>query len=73
MELVPVRCRIPEHLRKIGKTQQWLADELGMSKQHLSDYIKMRSIFGMKSAKNVAVVLKLPSSDDIYEWEWRGE
>ena len=73
MELVPVRCRIPQHLRKIGKNQQWLANELGMSKQQMSDYINMRFIFGMKAARNVTEILKLPSSDDIYEWEWREE
>lgn len=72
MELVPIRCHIPEHLKRLGKTQQWLADQTGMSKQQINDYIHLRYVLGFAKAREVALILKVPT-DDLYEWEWRGE
>lgn len=72
MDLVPIRCLIPKHLRKIGKTQQWLADRVGLSKQHMSDYINMRHIMGMVIAKKIANELGV-EIDSLYDWEWQQE
>ncbi|WP_236342496.1 helix-turn-helix transcriptional regulator [Paenibacillus plantiphilus] len=72
MVLVPIRCRIPEHLHRIGKTQQWLADRVAMSKQQMSDYVTMRFVLKIAKAKEIADVLNI-NIDDLYEWEWRGE
>jgi predicted transcriptional regulator len=72
---VPIRCRIPEHLKRIGKNQQWLADLSDMSKSQLSDYIHMRRkvVLGLSKAKLISTLLKLKRIDDLYIWEWREE
>lgn len=70
MELVPVRCRIPELLLRIGKDQQWLADVSDKSKQQISDYCTMRKTMNIRTAAFLAFYLKC-QIDDIYEWEWR--
>lgn len=70
MELVPVRCRIPELLRRMSKDQQWLADQSDKSRQKISDYCTMRSIMNIRTAAIMAYHLKC-SLDDIYEWEWQ--
>lgn len=70
---VPIRCRIPEHLERIGQTQQWLADKAGMSKQQINNYVKMRHIPGHQISKHIAHLLKVACSDDLYEWDLRRE
>jgi transcriptional regulator with XRE-family HTH domain len=72
---VPIRCRIPEHLKRLGKTQQWLADKAGISKQQLSDYIHMRRniVLGLAKAKLIATLLNLSKIDLLYDWVWREE
>lgn len=72
---VPIRCLIPEHLEKIGKNQQWLADQSSISKSQMSDYIKMRRkvVLGLAKAKQIAKLLKLKSAEDLYLWDWREE
>lgn len=70
MELVPVRCRIPELLIRIGKDQQWLADRSDKGKQKISDYCTMRSIMNLRTAAQLAHLLKC-RIDDIYEWKWQ--
>ncbi|XEC97004.1 helix-turn-helix transcriptional regulator [Paenibacillus tarimensis] len=72
MDLVPVRCRVPELTRKIGKTQQWVANQIGMSKQQLSDYVNLRYI------PNIVILMKLAKLfgvhiEDLYVWDWREE
>ena len=67
---VPVRCRIPEHLRKIGKTQQWLADQTGLGKQRISDYCHLRYVMNIPTGYMISELLNV-YIDDIYEWEWR--
>lgn len=68
MELKPISCRIPELVHRIGKTQQWLADQSGMSKQQLSNYINMNNLMGLVNAKKIAVLLNV-TIDDLYVWE----
>lgn len=72
---VPIRCRIPEHLKKVGQNQQWLADKLDISKSQLSDYIHMRRkvVLGLVKAKQIATLLNLKRIDDIYVWGRREE
>jgi len=71
LEPVPVRCRIPELLIKIGKDQQWLAIQTGKQKQKISDYCNMRGgIMNLKTAALLAHYLKC-SIDDLYVWEWQ--
>lgn len=75
MVFVPIRCRIPEHLKRIDKTQQWLADHSDMSKSQLSDYIHMRRnvVLGLAKAKHIATLLNLKRIDDLYIWDRREE
>lgn len=71
MELVPVRCRIPELLKRINKNQQWLADRTGISKQRISEYVNLRvDNITMKRAVLIAYHLDC-LVDDLFEWEWR--
>ncbi|MNW64008.1 helix-turn-helix protein [compost metagenome] len=71
MEFYPVRCRIPELLKKIGKNQQWLADITGMSKQTLSDIVRLRNDnITIRKAALIAYYLNC-KIDDLFEMEWR--
>lgn len=72
MEIISVRCRIPELVRKRGKTQQWLADQIGISKTQLSDYVRMRHKMNVDIAKNIAVTLGC-QVDDLFIWDRREE
>lgn len=67
-----VRCRIPELLFRIGKTQNWLADISGISKQRISAYVNLRVIMTIPVAKQVAFVLKC-HIDDLYEFRISGK
>ncbi|KUP22364.1 helix-turn-helix domain-containing protein [Paenibacillus sp. DMB5] len=83
MELVPVRCRIPELIARrremepksseIKINQQWLADKVSLSKQQMSDYIHLRSGYqsmGIQRAALIAYYLDC-LIDDLFVWEWR--
>jgi DNA-binding XRE family transcriptional regulator len=72
MDIKPVRCRIPEILRRKRKTQVWLAEQVGISRQLLNDYIHLRIMMGIIIAAKIARVLDV-NIDDLYEWEWLGE
>lgn len=72
MEPKPISCRIPEHLSKLGHSQQWLADQTNLSKQQLSDYIKMRNLMGIVVAKKVSGVLRV-KIEELYEWDTAAE
>ncbi|MEK4185616.1 helix-turn-helix domain-containing protein [Paenibacillus sp. FSL L8-0494] len=71
MELVPVSCRIPYLLKKIGKNQQWLADKTGLSKQRVSDIVHLRmDNISIQRAAVIAYYLNC-KIDDLFVWEWR--
>jgi len=70
MEPVPVRCRVPTLLKRIGKDQQWLADVTGKSKSQISDYCTLRKVMNIRTAVLIAHYLKC-TLDDIYVWEFR--
>jgi putative transcriptional regulator len=63
----PIRCRIPELVHKLGKKQQWLADESGYSKQRISDICKMRYIPELEVLHHIASIIGC-TSDELYEW-----
>lgn len=69
---VPIRSRIPELLERIGRDQQWLADASGMSKQQVSDYVRMRYLLGIAKAKQIARLLNC-HVEELYEWDASGE
>lgn len=66
--LRPIRCRIPILLHNLGKTQQWLADMSGYSRQRISDICNMRHIPGLEVAHHIASIIGC-TVDDLYEWE----
>ncbi|NJJ38585.1 helix-turn-helix domain-containing protein [Paenibacillus apii] len=71
MELVPVSCRIPELLKKVGQNQQWLADKTGLSKQRISDIVHLRmDNITIRRAALIAYYLNC-TMDDLFVWEWR--
>jgi len=71
MELVPVSCRIPVLLKKIGKDQQWLADKTELSKQRISDIVRMRTDnITIIPAATIAHYLNC-TINDLFVWEWR--
>lgn len=70
MELVPIRCRLPDILK--DRSQQWLAEQTGLTKQRISDYTNMRYIMSLKVAAGIASVLKV-HVEDLYEWKRQQE
>lgn len=70
MGINPVRCRIPELLFRIGKTQAWLASVTGYSEQEISDIVRMRNgrLVSLRKGRIIAIKLRC-HIDDLYEWE----
>lgn len=66
-----VRCRIPDLLFRIRKTQTWLAEQTGYSRQRISDYVNMRELMSLKTAAAIAHVLRC-SINDLYEYKVSG-
>lgn len=64
----PIRCRIPDILAKIGKSQAWLSDITGLSKQRISDYCTMRKMMSIPTARLVASKLNV-RVESLYVWE----
>lgn len=66
----PVRCLIPDILKKIGKNQSWLADQIDLSRQEISDICKMREkrVVSLRKGRKIALTLKC-KIDDLYEWK----
>ncbi|MFN0222140.1 helix-turn-helix transcriptional regulator [Paenibacillus sp. KR2-11] len=63
------RCRIKPLLKRMGRTQRWLAEQTGRTEQQISDWANDRSLIHMDAAKNIAHYLKC-GIDDLYEWAW---
>lgn len=71
MEFVPVSCHIPELLQKIGKTQTWLAERVGISRQRVTDIVKLRHP-GITFALALKIADALGCSVyALFTWGWR--
>lgn len=69
MEPIPVRCRIPELLHRLGKNQQWLADMLKVDKSRISDIVNLKEYkLSLPRAVLIAHLLRC-SVDDLFEWD----
>lgn len=69
MEPVPVRCRIPELLHRIGQNQQWLAFEIEVSESRISEICNLKEYnISIRRAKRIANSLGC-SIDDLFEWD----
>ena len=62
------RCLLKPILKKKNMTQQDLADLTGMTKQEINTYANNRRRMSLKTAKIIAIALKL-HMDDLYEWD----
>ena len=70
MDWVPVKCLVPQRLKELGKTQRWLAAEVGETEQQVSDICTMRRNLGIGRAKKYAEALNC-KIDDLYVFEKR--
>jgi len=61
------KCRIPELCYKRGIDQTQLAAKVGLTKQHITDYVSLRNIPSIERAYNIAHVLGCVP-EDLYEW-----
>lgn len=69
MDIDPVKCLVPQHLRRLKKTQRWFAKKVGESEQQVSNYIKMERLPGIAKAKKWATILEC-TIDDLYQWRF---
>ncbi|MNC57587.1 hypothetical protein D3C81_1650360 [compost metagenome] len=69
MEPIPVRCRIPDLLHRLGKNQSWLSDMTGIDKYRISEYVNLRS-YRISLPRAVLIAHHLRCSvDDLFEWD----
>ena len=61
------RSRLPELLRREGKTQAQLADYLGVSEPYISHVISGKRALSVINRKRTAFFLNC-TSDDLNEW-----
>jgi len=69
MDPVPVKCLVPQHLRRIKKNQRWLAKQVGETESQVSNYVNMVRLLGITKAKKWATVLGV-TIDDLYLWKF---
>lgn len=53
---------ILRHLKRLDKSQRWLADALGLSPGFLNDIIKGRSSMPWETAKRLSVMFEEPAA-----------
>lgn len=71
MDFVPVVCHIPDLLHRIGKTQVWLADKVGITPQRVTDIVKLRHP-GITLALSLRIADAIGCSIyDLFTWGWR--
>lgn len=71
MEFIPVVCHIPDLLKRLGKTQRWLAERTGISEQRISDYVHLRyPNITLKHAILIADAIGC-RVEAIFTWAWR--
>ena len=58
---------IREPLRRLGKTQAWLSEQVGVTPQAVTDWIARRYSPSWPVAKRVALILDIPVSK-ILDW-----
>ena len=63
------KCLLTDRLRQIGMTQQQLAEKMGVSKQQVNRWCNDRQGMTMETAKNIASLVGLNCSDELYEWK----
>lgn len=68
MRYDPGRCRLLQLYKETGISQREVHIKTGISESQLSDYAHNRKNMGSGTRYTIARALKLPSSDDLYEW-----
>lgn len=71
LTIEPIRCRIPEHLRRMGQNATWLGEVTGFGKPRISEYSSLRKVMSLNTSAVVAHYLKC-SIDDLYDWKISG-
>lgn len=62
------KCRLSFILEQKKITQQELADNIGISKTRISDYVHNRRTMNISTLKTVSTALKC-SMEELYEWQ----
>lgn len=62
------KCLLSERLRQVGMSQAELAKRLGITRQQVNKWVKCRQGMTIETAKKIAAILNLESSDDLFEW-----
>lgn len=62
------KCLLTDRLRQIGMSQLQLAEKMGVSKQQVNRWCNGRQGMTMETAKNIASIVGLYCSDELYEW-----
>jgi putative transcriptional regulator len=62
----PGRCLLTIRLKEIRKTQQWLCEQIGMSKSQISDYATNRTMMSYGTAMTIAGAIGC-HMEDLYE------
>lgn len=67
---VIVRCRIPELLEKIGKTQIWLSGKTNIHESRISEIVNLKvKNPNLERLMLIAHTLKC-NINELFEWKW---
>jgi plasmid maintenance system antidote protein VapI len=66
MRVEPGRCLLRQLLVERNKTNQWLAEQTGLSEQKISNYVTGQSKMGYANAVSIALTLGV-HAEDLYE------
>lgn len=69
MRVFAGRCLLRERLEEVGMTQTELANKLGLTKQQINKYlrVKNRVVMSLQTAVNIACIIGCDVKD-LYEW-----
>lgn len=59
--------RIPYILKERKLTQKWLGEQIGLSKQSMSNYLSRRREFRLKKLEEIALVLDIPFGELFFD------
>lgn len=66
MRVKPGRCLLRQLLEERKLTNQWLADQTGLSEQKISNYVTGQARMGYATACSIALTLGV-HAEDLYE------
>jgi len=66
MEKNKLKIIVKKRLVEIGKSQRWLADEMGISASHLNHYVSGRRMSGKRFYSKIAGILGIEKSEVLF-------